>query len=68
MQTTDDEDNDFSLVIQNPASQADAWHWEIFRMGRKSPIQRSSGSFKTQATATTAGNAAFRRLMTDLNS
>jgi hypothetical protein len=64
----DDGDNDFSLAIKNRASHPEAWHWEIHRLGRKSPIQQSEGVFKTLATATTAGNAAFRRLMKDVDS
>jgi len=64
----DPDDNDFSVVINNPPSRPDAWHWEIYRAGRKSPIQQSQGFFKTMTAAEVAGKAAFRRLMKDVNS
>lgn len=64
----DDDDNDFSLAVKNPPSRPEAWHWVIYRAGRKSPIQQSPAFFKTLATATAAGNAAFRRLMRDVQS
>lgn len=68
MSRTDDaDDNDFSMVVKNPASHPDCWHWEIYRLGRKSPILRSPEFFKTMATADLAGKAAFRRLMKDFH-
>jgi len=67
MQNADD-DNDFSLALNNPASHPHAWYWEIYRLGRKSPIQRSPKSFRTMEAANVAGKAAFRRLMNDFHS
>ncbi len=66
--TADAEDHDFSIVIGNPPLRPDAWHWEIYRLGRKTSIQRSSAAFKTMAAADAAGKAAFRRLMVEFNS
>jgi hypothetical protein len=63
----DADDNDFSLAIDRSASKPDGWHWGIYRLGRRSPIERSTRSFKTVATATRAGNVAFRRLMADVH-
>ena len=64
----DGEGNDFSLAVKSHPLRPEAWHWVIYRAGRKSPIEQSSASFTTVATATAAGNAAFRRLMMDFNS
>ncbi|MGO9357580.1 MAG: hypothetical protein ACLP1D_07870 [Xanthobacteraceae bacterium] len=63
----DADDNDFSLAIDRSVSTPDVWHWGIYRLGRKSPIERSARAFKTIATATRAGNIAFRRLMADVH-
>jgi hypothetical protein len=62
----DPADNDFSLLVEASAARSGAWQWGIFRLGRGSPIQCSRRLFKTEATATRAGNLAFRRLMADV--
>jgi hypothetical protein len=64
----DGDDNDFSLTIDRSAAKPGTWQWGIYRLGRGSPIQRSRRLFKTEATATRAGNVAFRRLMVDIHS
>jgi hypothetical protein len=61
-----DDDNDFSLAIERSVARPGSWQWGIYRLGRRSPIERSQRSFRTEATAARAGNVAFRRLMADI--
>jgi hypothetical protein len=57
--------NDFSLTVDRSDAKPGSWQWGIYRLGRESPIERSRRFFKTEATATSAGQMVFRRLMTD---
>ena len=38
---------DFSVVVKNRASPSKPWRWEIYRAGRKSPVECSSVLYET---------------------
>ena len=56
---------DFSVVVKNRAPPPKPWRWEIYRAGRKSPIESSSVLYETVEAANRAGKAALKRLLTD---
>lgn len=46
---------DFSVVVKNGAPPPKSWRWEIYRVGRTSPIERSEAFFETMGEANRAG-------------
>jgi hypothetical protein len=42
-----------------------SWGWEIYRAGRKSPIERSDAFFATMTEADRAGKASLRLLLSE---
>jgi hypothetical protein len=56
---------DFSVVIKNRAPLPKPWKWEIYRAGRKSPIECSSVLYETVEAAFRAGKNALRKLLTE---
>jgi hypothetical protein len=56
---------DFSVVVRNRATPPKQWCWEIYRAGRKSPIERSKAFFKTMAEANRAGKVALGLLLSE---
>jgi hypothetical protein len=60
-----DDQNDFSVVVKNRASPPKPWRWEIYRAGRKSPIECSPVLYETVAAANRAGKDALKRLLTE---
>jgi hypothetical protein len=59
---------DFSVVVKNRAPLPKPWRWEIYRAGRKSPIECSSVFYETMVAAQRAGNDALKRLLTEFPS
>jgi hypothetical protein len=59
---------DFSVVVKNKAPPPKAWRWEIYRAGRKSPIEFSLVYFETMTAANQAGKEALKQLLTDFPS
>ena len=57
--------NDFSVVVKNRASLPKPWRWEIYRAGRKSPIECSSVLYESINAARRAGSEALKQLLTD---
>ncbi len=57
--------DDFSVVVKNRASPPRPWRWEIYRAGRKSPIECSAIFYETVAAAGRAGKDALRRRLSD---
>jgi hypothetical protein len=62
----DFEQNDFSMAVKSRDPLPNAWRWEIYRAGRRSPIKQSPGFFASMAIASIAEKAAFKRLMDEL--
>jgi hypothetical protein len=56
---------DFSVVVKNRATPPKSWRWEIYRAGRKSPIEYSSVLYETVETASRAGKEALKQLLTE---
>jgi len=56
---------DFSVVTRNKAALPKSWAWEIYRVGRISPIERSRAFFETMAEASRAGKQALALLLTE---
>jgi hypothetical protein len=56
---------DFSVVVKNRASPPKAWRWEIYRAGRRSPIEQSKDLFETVTEANRAGKVALQSLLSE---
>jgi hypothetical protein len=56
---------DFSVVVQRRALPPKPWRWEIYRVGRKSPIEFSEVFFKTISEASRAGKKALASLLSE---
>jgi len=55
---------DFSVVVKHRAAPPKQWRWEIYRAGRRSPIERSSVRYETVSAAKRAGREALKQLLT----
>jgi hypothetical protein len=53
------------MVVKNRAPPPKPWRWEIYRAGRKSPIECSSVLYETAETANRAGKEALKELLTE---
>jgi hypothetical protein len=56
---------DFSVVVKIRAPPPKPWRWEIYRAGRKSPIECSSVLYETVEAANRAGKEALKQLLTE---
>jgi hypothetical protein len=58
----------YTLVVraQQSGSRSKPWGWEICRNGRPLPVRLREAGFKTEHTATLAGNVALREFLTGL--
>jgi hypothetical protein len=56
---------DFSVVVQQGAPPPNPWRWEIYRVGRKSPIESSEVFFETITEASRAGKRALASLLSE---
>jgi hypothetical protein len=59
------EHDDFSVVVKNRALMPRPWRWEIYRAGRKTPIECSTVFFETMTEAGRAGKKALGLLLTE---
>jgi len=57
--------SDFSVVVKSRAPTPKPWRWEIYRAGRRSPIEHSAILFETATEANRAGKKALTRLLTE---
>jgi hypothetical protein len=57
--------SDFSVVVKNRAPLPKPWRWEIYRAGRKSPVEQSTILYESMTEANRAGKAALKRLLTE---
>ena len=55
---------DFSVVVKHRAAPPKQWRWEIYRAGRRTPIERSSVRYETVSAAKRAGREALKQLLT----
>jgi hypothetical protein len=56
---------DFSVVVKSRGPPPKPWRWEIYRAGRKSPIECSSVLYETVEAANRAGKAALKQLLSE---
>jgi hypothetical protein len=56
---------DFSVVVKSRALPPKPWRWEIYRVGRKSPIEFLEVFFKTISEASRAGKKALASLLSE---
>ena len=56
---------DFSVVVKHRAAPPKPWRWEIYRAGRKSPIECSSIFYETVEAANRAGKEVLKELLTE---
>jgi hypothetical protein len=54
---------DFSVVIKSRGKPPNPWRWEIYRVGRSTPVVQSSGFFPTVGAAKKAGAQALAELL-----
>jgi hypothetical protein len=57
---------DYSVVVKNRAPPPSPWKWEIYRVGRSSPVKQSLVYFHTIVTANRAGKEALKQLLDKL--
>jgi hypothetical protein len=58
--------SDFSVAIKNKGKPPNPWRWEIYRVGRSTPVARSSEFFQTMQAAKDAGKTALAGLFKEL--
>jgi hypothetical protein len=56
--------SDFSVVVKNRARLPKPWRWEIYRAGRKTPVEQSAILYESMTEANNAGRAALKLLLT----
>jgi len=56
---------DFSIVVKNRAPPPRPWRWEIYRAGRRSPIEHSAVFFESMTEANRAGQRALRLMLSE---
>jgi hypothetical protein len=59
------EHSDFSVVVKSRASPPKPWRWEIYRAGRRSPVEQSKVYFDSMAEANRAGKAALQLFLSE---
>jgi hypothetical protein len=57
---------DYSVVVKNRAPPPSPWKWEIYPVGRSSPVKQSLVYFHTIVTANRAGKEALKQLLDKL--
>ena len=56
---------DFSVVVKHRAPPPKSWRWEIYRAGRKSPIEQSKVLFDSMTEARRAGKVALQLFLSE---
>jgi hypothetical protein len=53
------EQTDYSVAVKRRAPPPKSWRWEIYRAGKRNPVEQSSVYFQTMAAASRAGKDAL---------
>jgi hypothetical protein len=61
------EQTDYSVVVKLRAPPPNPWRWEIYRAGKRNPVEQSSVYFQTMTTASKAGKEALKQLLDRLH-
>jgi hypothetical protein len=56
---------DFSITVDDAGRAPSSWKWEIYRVGRNSPVKRSDGHFGTKTEADRAGRKALNSFLSE---
>lgn len=57
--------HDFVVVTRDCAGPPKPWRWQIYRVGRKSPIAQSVELFGTATVASEAGDKALKMMLSE---
>ena len=58
--------SDYTVAVKSRGRPPKPWKWEIYRAGRRSPVEQSAESFETMAAATREGRLALQRFVAKL--
>ena len=59
--------DDYSVVVKHRALPPKPWRWEIYRAGKRQPIERSHVLFQSMEKASLAGKEALAQLIERLS-
>ena len=62
------EQTDYSVAVKRRAPPPNSWRWEIYRAGKRNPVEQSSVYFQTMTMASRAGKEALKQLLAKLYS
>ena len=62
------EQTDYSVAVKRRAPPPNPWRWEIYRAGKRNPVEQSSVYFQTMTMASRAGKEALKQLLDELHS
>jgi len=62
------EQADYSVAVKHRAPPPKSWKWEIYRAGKRNPVEQSSVYFQTMTMASGAGKEALKQLLDRLQS
>jgi hypothetical protein len=58
--------SDYTVAVKSRARPPKPWKWEIYRAGRRSPVEQSVESYETMGAATREGKLALQRFVSKL--
>jgi hypothetical protein len=58
---------DYSVAVKRRGPPPNSWRWEIYRAGKRNPVEQSSVYFQTMAAASRAGKEALKQLLDKLH-
>jgi len=58
--------SDYTVAVKNRGRPPKPWKWEIYRAGRRSPVEQSIVSYESMAAATREGKLALARFVAKL--
>ena len=61
------EKTDYSVAVKRRAHPPNSWGWEIYRAGKRNPVEQSSVYFQTMTMASRAGKEALKQLLDKLD-
>ena len=58
--------SDYTVAVKSRGRPPKPWKWEIYRAGRRSPVEQSVESYETMGAATREGKLALQRFVAKL--
>jgi len=58
---------DYSVAVKRRAPPPNSWRWEIYRAGKRNPVEQSSVYFPTMTMASRAGREGLKQLLDKLH-